>query len=126
MEVAARVDLGVIDEARHRHRRRRGAVIVLAIAVLAGGTGFEVARHGSLFWGASVGAIHRPSQSAPRARASLGRCGGPGGPPGRQHAGPRFVEPLCLLHRTRPAGILPQQIVIGPAASIANAPVHSR
>ena len=126
MDLAARVDLGVIDEARRRHRRRSGAALIVAVAVFAGGTGFEVGRHGGLFAGASAGAIHRQPESSLPARASLGRCGPLGGRLGGQNAGPRFVEPLCLLAPARPAGILPKNVVIGPAASIANAPVRSR
>ena len=126
MGFAARVDLGVIDEARQRHRRRRSVAVLAAVAVLAGAAGFEAGGRGGLFSGSHAGAFRRQSTGAAPARASLGACGPLGGLLDPGNAGPRYVVPICVRPRGRPAGALPRNIVIEPAGSIARTPVRSR
>ena len=125
MEVAARVDLGVIDEARRRYRRRWSALVVLAaVAVLAGAIGVAVDRSGGSLTSASVGARPRPAHGGLPARC--GRLSIPSSDRGRIDA----VLPLCLrFHRpslSGPGGVLPQNIVVEPRRSIADTPVRSR
>ena len=130
MEVAARVDLGVIDEARRRYRRRWSALVVLAaVAVLAGGIGFAVDRSGGGLTSASVGTRPRPAHGGSHSLGSPGRCGRlliPSSDRGRIDA----VLPLCLrFHHpslSGPGGVLPQNIVVEPRRSIADTPVRSR
>lgn len=130
MEFAARVDLGVIDEARRRHRRRWYALIIVAsVGVLAGGIGFAVDRGGGGLTSASVSAQQTPAHRSSPAGRSLGRCGRlsiPSGDRGRIEA----VLPLCLrFHRPSlggPRETLPLNIVILPRRSIADTPVRSR
>ena len=124
MELASRVALGVVDEARRRHRRRWSAIIIIiiiiAVAVLSGGIGFELDRGGGGLTSASVGA--RPEHGAAPALHPVGACLAlPGG---------RILLPLCVRRAGPllggPGGILPQNLVIHPHPSIANAPVRSR
>jgi hypothetical protein len=122
MDVAARVDLGVIDEAQRRHRRRWSVVVIVALAVFAASIGFAVNRGGGGQTSASVGARQRPAHGGSHALGSLGRCaslGIPTGDRGRIEA----VLPLCVRREGRPGT---SRGVLGRNKSQSKAPSRER